>query len=496
MVVVHWLSVTGLRAAWGWRLGALALVLGAALRAGAEEHGARITIYQPAGTAAQAAYVGGAGYGGLSPVVPGAAFALVSERRTFELKSGKNTVAVRGVAARLDPSTVRFRSETDPAGTKVIEQTFAHDLASPDGLLERQVDRVISVVTAAGEVRGKLLSFDAGYLVIDTGDAGFPIRLVRRGDNVRDIRLAAPSGGLMAQPTLLWSVLAQRPGRHTAELSYRTGGLAWSADYTAVLGKGTVDLSGWVSVANQSGADFRGAHVALAQTAADAALPATYPGARPQPPRTEVFTLDQPMDLRSGSSVQLELFQPQAGARSEEILVYEPLANTAYYATGYPQTDCATYQYQAVKSFSERFVEVSLAGSARRLPDGRARLYRRTPGGALELVGEEAVTAGDERTLRLRTGTSEEVKGERRQLSCQLGATTRDLTEKIEVKVVNRGDRPVQVLVREYMQRWTSWVVQDETVKGRQVGPVAREFRLKVPASGSKTITYTVQYSW
>ncbi len=480
-----------------WRLGAVVLILGAALRAAAEEPGARITIYQPAGAAGQAAFlIGGAGYGGYSPATPAGSFALVSERRAFDLKSGKNTVVVRGVAARLDPSTVRFRSETDPAGTKVIEQTFAHDLASPDGLLERQVDREIAVVTAAGEVRGKLLSFDSGYLVLDTGDAAFPIRMVKRGDNIRDIRLAAPSGGLVAQPTLLWSVTAQKPGRHTAELSYRTAGMAWSADYTAVLGKGTVDLSGWVSVANQSGTDFRGARVSLAQSGADVGAPAAYPGYRAQPPRTEVFALDQPMDLRAGSSVQLELFQPQSGAHSEEILVYEPLANTAYYATGYPQTDCTTYQYQAVKTFSEKFVEVALSGAGHRLPDGRARLYRRSAGGALELIGEEAVTSDDDRTLRLRTGTTDEVKGERRQLSCQVGATSRDLTEKIEVKVVNKGDRPVQVLVKEYMQRWTNWVVQEESIKGKQVGPVAKEFRVKVPANGSKTITYTVQYSW
>lgn len=495
--MLNWLPVTGQRAGWGWRLGVLALVLGAGLRARAEQPGARITIYQPAGAAGQAAYViGGAGYGGYAVAAQGGSFALIAERRAFDFKSGKNTVSVRGVAARLDPSTVRFRSETDPAGTKVIEQTFAHDLASPDGLLDRQIDREISVVTAAGEVRGKLLSFDAGYLVIETGDAAFPIRLVKRGDNVRDIRLAAPSGGLVAQPTLLWSVTAQKPGRHTAELSYRTAGMAWSADYTAVLGKGTVDLSGWVSVANHSGTDFRGARVTLAQSASEVGVPAAYPGYRPQPPKTEVFALDQPMDLRSGSSVQLELFQPQSGAKSEEILVYEPLANTAYYATGYPQTDCTTYQYQAVKTFSEKFVEVALASPARRLPDGRARLYRRSAGGALELIGEETVVADSGRSLRLRTGTTEEVKGERRQLSCQMGASTRDLTEKIEVKVTNKGDRPVQVLVKEYMQRWTNWVVPEESVKGVQVGPVAREFRIKVPASGSKTITYTVQYSW
>jgi hypothetical protein len=38
--------------------------------------------------------------------------------------------------------------------------------------------------------------------------------------------------------------------------------------------------------------------------------------------------------------------------------------------------------------------------------------------------------------------------------------------------------------------------VQEESVKGKQAGPVSREFRIKVPANGSKTITYTVQYSW
>jgi hypothetical protein len=491
--------VIGRRTGWGWRLGAALLVLGAALRAGAEERsGASITIYQGQGGAGQYTF-GGVGYGG-QVVIPAGSFALVAERRSLDLVRGKNTITVRGVAARLDPTTVRFRSATDPAGTKITEQVFAHDLASPDGLLERQLDKEIAVVTAAGEVRGKLLSYDAAHLVLDTGDAAFPIRLVKRGDNVRDIRFAAPKGGLVAEPTLTWKVNAARAGRHAAEISYRTSGLLWSADYTAILNKGSVDLSGWVTVANHSGTGFRGARVALAQTAAEATGPVTFTGyapGRPEAARTHVFPLDQPMDLRAGAAVQLELFEPQVAARGEELVVYEPLVNNAIYVSGYPNTDCMAYQYQAVKAFSEKYLEVSLPSAAvRSLPDGRARLYRRGAGDALELVAEETVVSAGSRSLRLRTGTTEEVKGERRQLTCQPDPSGRQMTEKIEVKVHNKLDRAAQVVVREHMQRWSNWAVQEESIKGKQVGVVSREYRIKVPANASKSLTYTVQYSW
>ena len=54
--------------------------------------------------------------------------ALVSENRTIPLTSGLNEVVYTDVAAQIDPTSVSFKSLTDPEGTTVLEQNFEYDL--------------------------------------------------------------------------------------------------------------------------------------------------------------------------------------------------------------------------------------------------------------------------------------------------------------------------------------------------------------------------------
>ena len=53
--------------------------------------------------------------------------ALVSENRTIPLTSGLNEVVYTDVAALIDPTSVSFKSLTDPEGTIVLEQNFEYD---------------------------------------------------------------------------------------------------------------------------------------------------------------------------------------------------------------------------------------------------------------------------------------------------------------------------------------------------------------------------------
>ena len=54
------------------------------------------------------------------------------------------------VAALIDPTTVAFSSLTDPDATRVIEQNFQFDLVSNEKLLQKFIDRDISVEQVHG----------------------------------------------------------------------------------------------------------------------------------------------------------------------------------------------------------------------------------------------------------------------------------------------------------------------------------------------------------
>ncbi|MGB8221127.1 MAG: hypothetical protein WCF10_01010, partial [Polyangiales bacterium] len=211
-----------------------ALVAGVAAPAGAEDaEGVALTIYNQH-------------------------FGVVREKRAVDLTQKVGTIRFTGVAAQIDGTSVQFKSITQP-GTTVLEQNYEYDLVSADKLLDKHIDRSIAVLTKDGSrYTGTLLSFDPAQLVLRQDDQ---VVMIQRGDNVKDIQLGALPDGLITKPTLVWKLATKKTGRQLVEVAYQTGGLGWQADYNAVLNEKdtALDLGGWVTIENHSGATYANA---------------------------------------------------------------------------------------------------------------------------------------------------------------------------------------------------------------------------------------------
>src|SRR5665647_287665 len=70
---------------------------------------------------------------------------------------------------------------------------------------------------------------------------------------------------LRDRPTLTMQVESRKEGVRDVELSYLTGGLSWQADYVAELNAADdrLNLSGWVTLTNESGARYPQAQLQL-----------------------------------------------------------------------------------------------------------------------------------------------------------------------------------------------------------------------------------------
>src|SRR4051812_29703257 len=68
-------------------------------------------------------------------------YAIVREIRKLPLTRGENTLKFPDVAAKIDPTTVSFKSLTAPDSTSVIEQSFEHDIADADRLLAKYLGK-------------------------------------------------------------------------------------------------------------------------------------------------------------------------------------------------------------------------------------------------------------------------------------------------------------------------------------------------------------------
>jgi hypothetical protein len=484
----------------------LALAVGANLSLADDRGTTTVTIYRAPAAAAYVqpnyGYYGGYGYGGYDAY--GAATgdgAVITHTRQVELGKGLTELKFGGVASRLDPSTVQFKSFTD-AKASAVEQRFENDLASVDALLDRYDGEVITVVTGHGEVKGTLRSWNDQVLVLEGADKS--LQVLRRGDNIQDIRFAAPSTPLVDEPTLVWRIDAAKAGKHDVEVSYRAGGLAWNADYTAILDEkqNTLDLSAWATIRNQTGVDFDGAKVVLVSGALDVAPVAQpYPG-YPQPARAASskpwsYAVERPAHIADRGTLQLELFTPVVGAPAKRVTVYEPMPDSSASFTVYPSVECYSY-YQPGSSTGRADVFLELAAGEERggLPEGKVRLFKRTADG-LELASEDWVKPNQTtHVARVRVAGDGDITGERRQIECRYDDRAKTLRERMEVKVKNKSKKATEVVLREYMYRWNNWSMEAEDVKGVKGSSSAQEYRLKIPAGGEETVTYTVLYSW
>jgi hypothetical protein len=187
--------------------------------------------------------------------------ALIVETRTVDLPAGEGIIRFRGLATGVVPQSAVL--EGLPA--HVVERNADFDLLSPASLMEKSIGEVVRVVRtnpATGEqvekaaviragAQGTVLEIDGRFEALDCS-----------GQTERVVFDRVPEG-LGDQPTLSVRTRAERAGRHTVTLAYLTTGLQWSADYVARLDPtdGTLDLTGWVTLANFGGTGFPDAPV-------------------------------------------------------------------------------------------------------------------------------------------------------------------------------------------------------------------------------------------
>jgi hypothetical protein len=190
--------------------------------------------------------------------------ALVKDARKFKLPGGEQTLAWREVSGRMQPETALLRS-LDGKRLSLLEQNFNFDLLTPQKLLEKSVGGKVKVLrshpTTGAETyeTATVLAANEG-VVLQFGDrveTGAPGRLAF--DHV--------PADLRDRPTLTMNLKTDDGAARdqAMELSYLTGGLAWKADYVAELSnkEDAIDLNGWVTLTNTSGAAYPNARLQL-----------------------------------------------------------------------------------------------------------------------------------------------------------------------------------------------------------------------------------------
>ena len=447
-------------------------------------------------------------------------WAVVKEWRKIDLKSGLNTIEFQDVAKFIDPTSVSFKSLTDPEGTYVVEQNYEYDLVNQNKLLEKYIDKNITLEQEYYDEQKryvkrkdvKLMSVQGGMVVQD----GQEIAINPTG---RIILPALPEG-LITKPTLVWMIDAKKSGQHLCKVAYQTENINWNADYILVTNKddSKMDFSGWVTIQNSSGATYKDAEIKL--MAGDVQRVSVggrmtkmklaeqrfdMESATPQFAEKEFFeyhlyTLQRPSTVKDNSSKQIELFTPVSEAPLEKIFVYYGNADALYWSYGGSAIQDRNYGNTSNKKVDLylEFLNKKENKLGMPLPVGRIRVYKKDDAdGSLEFVGEDRIdhTPKDER-IRIKLGSAFDIVGERKQTDFKVSYDRNWMRESFEIKIRNHKKEPVTIKVKEILYRWANWKIEQPSHKFEKEDARTVYFPVQIVPDGEVTITYTVLYTW
>ncbi len=448
---------------------------------------------------------------------------LIREERSITLPRGMSRLLVPDIPTTIDGTSLHFLSLTEPGAVRVLEQNYQYDLVHTSKLLERYLGKQIEFVRIEPStdkeytVSGRLLS--SGY----TGQSlhGGMIAEINGKIEVNPsgrLLLPALPEGLILKPQLEWLVSNLRDGSHKAEISYLAGGLTWSSDYVALLdaSDAKLDLTGWVTLTNNSGTTFSNAGLKL--VAGDVnVVEEGFAGSlragktmmtdameEPQFKQTELFeyklyTLQRRTDVRNNETKQVELISGKS-VPSRKMFIYDGLA-------GQWRMWFNNQSYRSQSSFGQQsntkvgvymtFRNEEKGGLGIPLPKGKVRVYKRDQEGKEQFIGEDRIdhTPKDEE-VRLYLGNAFDIVGERAQMDFRSLAGGRIVEETIEIKVRNHKTEGVEVQVYEHPWRWSQWEILNANNEWHKVDQTTLRFPVKLGKDQEKVVKYTVRYSW
>lgn len=432
--------------------------------------------------------------------------ALIKDARRIKLDRDFNKLAWREVSAQMRPETALLRNLTNPGGFRLQEQNFDFDLLTPQKLLEKYLNKEVTVIQtnpATGtEIRetATVLATNGGTVLkfADRIETGVPGRLAFSGvpENLRD------------KPTLVVSLVNPVAGEQNLELSYLTAGLSWHADYVAELNErdDRLDLNGWVTLTNQSGAAYPNAKLQLVagdlnRVRQPQSMPRNIMAMASKMADAEemkeeslfeyhLYTLQRSTTLMENQTKQVALMSASSVPINKEFL----LAGANYYYSG---------QYGDIgqKLKVGVFVEFQNKGEGLGipLPKGVIRVYKKDAQSNAQFVGEDQINhTPKNESIRLKLGEAFDITADKKQTDFQklagMGRSSNIFESAYEIVLKNAKNEAVTVVVREPMPG--DWTMISESQPHTKATSGTAEWKVTVPSDGKAMLTYRVRVKY
>lgn len=476
-------------------------------------------------------------------------FAVVRDSVPLDLKEGVNTIRFTETTAHLEPDSVILRDAKTGVKLTILEQNYRADPVTEALLLSLNEGKEIEFFVKEPNkpdrtVKGKIVrsgyvphsqtamrrygqNYYASQMAMTQGSSGTGQPVIEVDGKLQfslpgEPRFPALADDTILKPTLDWRIHSERAAKLDAKLCYVTGGMSWESSYNLVSPEtgDVLDVTGWVTMDNQSGKTFRESQIQLmagdvaklqpSQSGPIFEFNTGYTGPKKSlaPEVTEkafdeyhLYNLPLPTTLHDRETKQVE-FARAAGVSSQRIYVYDGVKIDPNRYRGWNMDSIRNDRDYGTQSNPKVWVMREFKNSEANhlgipLPRGRVRFYRQETDGRLQFVGEDLIdhTPKDE-LVRVNTGNAFDLAGERRRTNFKTDTSNHWMDESFEIKVRNHKKEPVEIQVVEHLYRWTNWEIREPSPTFTKTDAQTIEFRVPLKPDQEGVVTYTVHYSW
>jgi hypothetical protein len=426
---------------------------------------------------------------------------LVKDQRLISLTQGMGELRFMDVAAQIIPTSVHIKSLVNADSLQVLEQNYEYDLLNPQKLLDKYVGKEVKLYTKnpyteREEIVSAALLSNNGGPIFRIGDEitfGHPGRIIFPG---------VPEN-LISKPTLVWLLENRLKEQQKVEASYLTNGINWRADYVVTLNdKDTMaDLSGWVTINNQSGATYKDAKLKLVagdvnrvkdeeeyrgrmmKMAAAEAVPAPPQFRDEEFFEYHIYTLQRPSTIKENQTKQISLVTADSIPVRKELL-YRGAVSYYYNRYGEAITNQKIGVFIEIENKKDHNLGIPL-------PKGTVRVYKQDSEGSLQFVGEDSIdhTPKDEK-VRVKLGDAFDVVGSRKQTDWKKIASD---TYEAAFEISLRNHKKEDVVVKVIEPIPGDWTMLASSHQYKKAEAFTAEFNIPVPRDKETKLTYRVR---
>ena len=422
-------------------------------------------------------------------------------REIVAVKAGKHKLVYEGV-----PSSVITESVVPTFSgmkTNLYSQNYIYDLVSLSSMLKKSIDKEVAFYSNEKEPtlsKGILLSSSPNVMIKENGTG----KIYTLNSATQVIFDKVPNT-MITKPSLVWNMENEKDGKLEIDLKYLTRGITWKSDYVLNLKKDVLDLTGWITVNNNSGVAYENAQITCLAGAVNA-----VPERRIY--KTKSVMYEQAVEpMMAMNEVKEASF---SGYHIYKIPFRETIGNKAQKQISFiDKKEVKYHQYgKNINNYFENYGEQKLQFSNMiefenkkennmgiSLPSGVVRMYQKDSVKETHFIGESRVqNIPEDENVTLTVGTLFDVVGEKTITKFVAKRNYRNVETTYNIR--NQGKEPLELKVEESIPTYGNDITVKSSCKDncsvKKKNAFVREFTILLKAKESYKFTseFEVKY--